>query len=479
MYASLLPSSRHIFRIYFHCFDLFCALVSPWIALALGGPLRFSADYSVTYALIGFVATLGVVAFFHLGQEVPEYFCRRDLVAVLRVATISIVITLIILVIMFGAARFNNVSCLLPANHLVFLVGSMGGWRWFKCRLARGRELRDSALPKQQVEHVLFVGANRSVGLYSGLVEATMFGRQKIVAILDEDPKLWGRSIYGYRVIGPIGDFGAIVDEYAVHGISIRRVMVAARSDAISLSSWIHFERTCAMREIKLNVLAEQLSLFDEGIGEAAKWDAESALAAEFAIIRARPYWRVKRAFDLAFACSLLIALAPLFLLTIVAVMIDIGLPTVFWQQRVGRDRKPILVYKFRTLRPPFLRDGTPVPEASRVTRMGRFLRATRLDELPQLFSVARGEMSIIGPRPLLPVDLPQSAELRLSIKPGITGWAQVHGGNLITALEKNELDEWYVRNASIWLDIKILAKTFVTFVRGDRRVESMYSIAR
>jgi lipopolysaccharide/colanic/teichoic acid biosynthesis glycosyltransferase len=93
---------------------------------------------------------------------------------------------------------------------------------------------------------------------------------------------------------------------------------------------------------------------------------------------------------------------------------------------------------------------------------------------LPQLFNVLRGDMSIIGPRPLLPVDLAQSAELRASVVPGLTGWAQVHGGKLITASEKNALDEWYVRNASIRLDIKIFAKTLVTILRGDRRAEGV-----
>jgi lipopolysaccharide/colanic/teichoic acid biosynthesis glycosyltransferase len=112
------------------------------------------------------------------------------------------------------------------------------------------------------------------------------------------------------------------------------------------------------------------------------------------------------------------------------------------------------------------------------MTGIGRLLRAVRLDELPQLLNVLRGDMSIIGPRPLLPVDLPQSAELRLSVEPGLSGWAQVHGGNLITASEKNALDEWYVRNASIWLDIKILARTLTTVVRGDRRVEDALSRA-
>jgi len=135
-------------------------------------------------------------------------------------------------------------------------------------------------------------------------------------------------------------------------------------------------------------------------------------------------------------------------------------------------------VYKFRTLRAPFQRDGVPIPQASRLTSIGRFMRETRLDELPQLISVLRGDMSMIGPRPLMPADLPDDAELRLAIKPGLTGWAQVHGGNLVTPSEKNALDEWYIRNASLWVDIKILAKTLTTVVRGDRRADDVLAHA-
>ena len=414
MDVSLLPSSRNTLGTHLYFFDFFCALVSPWIAWARCDPLLFTGDHiggAAAYAVTGFVATVAVVAVSNIGHVLLEYFCRRDLAALVRVGSLSIVITMIL---MFGAARLDNIPRSLPAIHLVVLLALMVGWRWLASRLANGRKVRDAASSKQPVEHILLIGANRWTWLYSGMVDALILGRQKIVAILDEDPQLCGRSIHGHRVIGNIHDIGAVVDEYAVHGILIWRVVVAGRREDIAQGSWIHLERVCAMREIKLDVLAEHLGLLDKGIGEAGKCEPESALAAELAIIRGRPYWRGKRAFDIAFACFLLIALAPLFLLTFIAVVVDVGRPTVFWQLRVGRDRKPILVYKFRTLRPPFRRDGTPIPEAARLTDIGRYLRATRLDELPQLFNVLRGDMSLIGPRPLMPVDLPQSAELRL-----------------------------------------------------------------
>lgn len=150
-------------------------------------------------------------------------------------------------------------------------------------------------------------------------------------------------------------------------------------------------------------------------------------------------------------------------------VLLDVGWPIVFWQKRDGRHGRPFLVYKFRTLRAPFDRHGQFVPENERISRFGELLRRTRLDELPQLWNVLAGDMSFIGPRPLLPVDQPANS-LRLLISPGLTGWAQINGGKLITPEEKGELDDWYVRNASFWLDVRIVLLTLKIVITGDRR---------
>src|SRR5262249_52713468 len=107
---------------------------------------------------------------------------------------------------------------------------------------------------------------------------------------------------------------------------------------------------------------------------------------------------------------------------------------------------------------------------ADRVSRIGALVRKSRLDELPQLLNVLVGDMSLIGPRPLLPHDQPSNSAVRLMVRPGITGWAQVNGGKLITPEEKNALDEWYVRNASLWLDLKIIGKTIVFMFCGESR---------
>jgi lipopolysaccharide/colanic/teichoic acid biosynthesis glycosyltransferase len=151
----------------------------------------------------------------------------------------------------------------------------------------------------------------------------------------------------------------------------------------------------------------------------------------------------------------------------------------VFWQQRLGAAGRRFTIYKLRTLRPPLDQLGEPIPEDKRLSWVGTLLRRSRLDELPQLFNVLVGEMSLIGPRPLLPHDQPANASMRLMIRPGITGWAQVNGGTLPTPSEKLAFDEWYVRNASVRIDIRIIMKTVKVMIWGQSRPEHIEPAAR
>lgn len=158
----------------------------------------------------------------------------------------------------------------------------------------------------------------------------------------------------------------------------------------------------------------------------------------------------------LALAWSVLLGLA-------VLVRITHGPPILFRQTRPGLHGRPFQLIKFRTMRSAFDAQGRPLPDAERLTRLGRWLRATSLDELPELWNVLRGDMSLVGPRPLLMEYLPlYSAEQarRHEVRPGITGWAQVNGRNSLSWEEKFELDVWYVEHQSLWLDIKIMAFT-------------------
>ncbi|EED65432.1 sugar transferase [Comamonas testosteroni] len=168
----------------------------------------------------------------------------------------------------------------------------------------------------------------------------------------------------------------------------------------------------------------------------------------------------MKRLFDFAFALLGLIALALPLLILIVLVRRKLGSPVFFRQVRPGLDGKPFEMVKFRTMTDERSPDGQLQPDAVRLTAFGRFLRSTSLDELPELWNVLKGDMSLVGPRPLLmeylPLYSPEQAR-RHEVRPGVTGWAQVNGRNAISWEDKFELDVWYVDHQSLWLDIKIL----------------------
>jgi lipopolysaccharide/colanic/teichoic acid biosynthesis glycosyltransferase len=178
-----------------------------------------------------------------------------------------------------------------------------------------------------------------------------------------------------------------------------------------------------------------------------------------------------KRAMDVAVSSIGLILLAPVIGATALAVRLRIGSPVLFRQPRPGLDGQPFLMYKFRTMRDAAGPDGLPLPDAERMTPLGQFLRSTSLDELPEFWNVLRGDMSLVGPRPLLmeylPLYTPEQAR-RHQVRPGVTGWAQVNGRNALTWDEKFQLDSWYVENRSFLLDLRILLLTVKQVFRRE-----------
>lgn len=177
-----------------------------------------------------------------------------------------------------------------------------------------------------------------------------------------------------------------------------------------------------------------------------------------------------KRLFDFLVSLLALLLLSPLLLVIAVLVTIFHGWPVLFRQQRPGYRGRLFHIYKFRTMSNARDKDGNLLPDAQRLTPLGRFLRSSSLDELPELFNILKGEMSFVGPRPLLTQYLerysPEQAR-RHNVTPGLTGWAQINGRNALTWEEKFKLDVWYVDHWSFWLDLKII---FLTFVKVFKR---------
>ena len=178
-----------------------------------------------------------------------------------------------------------------------------------------------------------------------------------------------------------------------------------------------------------------------------------------------------KRLLDLSIALPALIGLSPALLVVMLVVRVKFGRPPFFPQQRPGRYGHLFMMYKFRTMTDACDVHGQPLPDAERLTVFGRFLRRTSLDELPELWNVLKGDMSLVGPRPLLveylPLYSPEQAR-RHDVRPGITGWAQVNGRNALSWDEKFRLDVWYVVNRSLALDLRILLRTVVKVIRRE-----------
>jgi len=179
----------------------------------------------------------------------------------------------------------------------------------------------------------------------------------------------------------------------------------------------------------------------------------------------------IKRLFDYLLTVPGIVVISPVIVVTTILVRLKIGTPVLFSQARPGLHGKAFRIYKFRTMTDAKDADGNLLPDAERLVPFGRFLRSTSLDELPELINVLKGEMSLVGPRPLLMeyLDLysPEQAR-RHEVRPGITGWAQVNGRNTLSWEDKFKMDVWYVDNRSLWLDIKILLLTLWKTVRRE-----------
>nr|WP_312524096.1 sugar transferase [Moraxella sp. CTOTU47724] len=171
----------------------------------------------------------------------------------------------------------------------------------------------------------------------------------------------------------------------------------------------------------------------------------------------------LKRAFDIAASTSALVVLSPVLAITAYKVKKELGSPVLFRQTRPGLHGKPFEMIKFRTMKDATDEEGNALPDSERLTEFGKKLRASSLDELPELWNVLKGDMSLVGPRPLLMEYLPlYNAEQakRHNVRPGVTGYAQVNGRNSLSWEDKFKLDTWYVEHQSLWLDMKILLKT-------------------
>lgn len=386
--------------------------------------------------------------------------------------------------ITFGTNRFEGLARSLPFIHIVVATFLMVGARvLFRYKHHRRHQRRShfepvrASTPSSRA-NILVVGVTRLTETYLQAVEELSSDTIRIVGLLGTKDRHVGRLVATLPVFGVAEDIETVLRDLEPHGTTINRVVVTCPFSELSPGAQSKLLALQETNSIELQLFAEQLHIVDKsgsGIGDRkANEPAEiehlrfSFPDSMFDKLAGRPYWQVKRCLDALAALSLLIIMSPVIIATAVVVACSIGLPITFWQQRPGQAGIPFRVYKFRTMRHTHDETGRRLEESERLSKVGDFLRRTRLDELLQLYHVLVGDMSFVGPRPLLPRDQAAIDSARLLVRPGITGWAQVVGGRGVSADDKAALDVWYIKNASLALDCKIALMTIPMVLRGE-----------
>lgn len=462
------PSSFGCLRLRLSVFDLVWAAVAPLLALDLREAYVLSSEHAATAALYcGASFTFSVLAFlaFRINDGLSRFFSVHDAINILKAAITAQLLTAIVL---FSLTRLEGIPRTVPLVHLLILAAGLFAARIFVLLISAERKI-PPAPGDLAIEHAIIIGSTRLTSLYIKFVRGYSAGRRRIVAVLDSDPKLRGRAISGVPIVAPPQDLAAVIEDFAVHGIRTDRIIIGGDRNFLPEPSFKAVLAVCEQLNLDLDFVTQLVGLNDF---PPLQPKSVPSLAQTQPAVSLPQYFQFKRLIDFVGALSAIIILSPLFVVTALLVLIDVGSPVLFWQQRMGQGAGNFLLYKFRTLRAPLDFRGNRVAEDQRISLIGTILRKCRLDELPQLFNVLTGDMSLIGPRPLLPVDQPSNVGLRLAVRPGITGWAQINGGNLINAEEKGALDEWYIRNASLSLDLRILALTLRFAFTGEKRSE-------
>jgi lipopolysaccharide/colanic/teichoic acid biosynthesis glycosyltransferase len=457
--------------------DLTWVALSPFIALLIRDNFIISIPRHqalIPYALLCIVSAGIVFTVARLHQTVWRYISLPDVSYLIAGVTIAV---LVALVGSFIFNRLEGVARSLPVIQWLVLIAAMIGTR-ITYSLIQERIGRRSVEASSATRHVLIVGITPLTELY--LRSIAEFGPTDcaVVGILSRGV-LRGRLLRQHRVLGAPEDVQKIIAQLELHGVAVERIIVMQPFEQLSKAArqeLLVVERSSA---IKVDWLVERLGLRE---GPWATGHVLNAAAGESqtppVVEQSGPlggrygygrYGYVKRAIDIAGTSCLLITLGPFVALLSLLVAIDVGLPLVFWQQRPGRHGRPIKLYKFRTMHAAHDAEGCRIPDELRSSKLGRFLRRCRFDEVPQLYNVLMGEMSFVGPRPLLPLDQPKCQNARLMVRPGLTGWAQVNGGRKMSPEDKAALDIWYITHASLWLDVEILLRTLVIMVLGDR----------
>jgi lipopolysaccharide/colanic/teichoic acid biosynthesis glycosyltransferase len=398
-------------------------------------------------------------------------WCRLGTAEIFALAQFVALAVTLFYVGQFLVDRFEALPWALPIlqfmTAMLGLLGSRLAYIFLRRRMRRGAGGANAA-------PVLLVGAGDGAALLIELLHQRPGHGDPVGILCDRVPPT--RSLSGVPVLGRLAQVDAALARLRVQDMPQPRIVITSPHHELGRTAVYELIARVDAAGFRVEQLPDVLQLMDEpGPRPDATNDGASGSTAVEGLTR-------KRVFDAGVAAVALLALSPLLALTAVVVAVGIRRPVLFVQIRPGRNRRPYKLLKFRTMRDPTDAAGRPLSDAARTPWAGRLLRRLRVDELPQLWNVVVGDMSLIGPRPLLAGDLdtmPDGGRARLVVRPGITGWAQVNGGHQLTADEKLVLDLWYAANADLKLDLLIAWRTVLMVVFGERRQPAVIAHAR
>lgn len=454
--------------------DLLLLFVANAVAIVLSvGPHPTASKLLEILPYCGLTLAIAIPALLVTGMNrtlwrfTSLHDCLRVLVTVLITMAAAAAAASTLSYLQAVPQSFMSLQFILMAGALIAVRASM---RLRYARRSRRRTIGTAFIDTR--EDILVVGVNAITGLFLRCVAESGETRIAVAGILSESHRHRGRLFGSHPILGGPEDIVQIMHELDIHGIHVDRVVLTKSFESLPETAQRALLRAEHELSIRIEVIDERF-----GLGETATASEPQTFITSDAAPREtvasnlqtqRSYLRWKRVFDIAAAAVSAICLAPLMLFVGALVLLDVGYPIIFWQQRPGARGRPIRVLKFRTMRAARSADGAPLSDLQRLSAIGKFLRRMRLDELPQVYNVLAGEMSLVGPRPLLPIDQSQQFRARLGLKPGLTGWAQINGGRRLSINDKAALDLWYVKNASFRLDLRILLRTARTVLFGE-----------
>jgi len=438
-------------------------------------------DAMLVYGACTLVAGVAVIVISGMSYRVIWRLTRLD--NYLRLAIQMAAIVLFAVALTFAYNRMEGVPRSIPALHFIIgtalLIGARVGARVRHVRrqLAK-RKFATFAISGEEVQHsVVLVGYSALTEAYLESAAQLSKGRVKVVGVLGLRQSQVGRRAGDCEILGLPEQIVEVLEALELHGQKIDRIVVTVDAEALSDRARQALSHVGAGGNIRVQFLAEDLGFTGpravppaKTLDDQARPGGDASIETrQLADLAARPYFRVKRIVEAGLAAVLLVVLSPVLVVLSLFIAMFISPSVFFWQERPGLKGVPIRLWKFCSMRP--LRDaaGRRRSDEHRTTGFGRFLRASRLDELPQLLNVCRGDMAFVGPRPLLPRDQSDVLVARLLLRPGLTGWAQVVGGREISAADKAALDVWYLRNASLRLDFEIMVRTAHLVIFGER----------